>query len=179
MTKTAPKHIFLVGLPGSGKSKYGKKLAKYLKWEYLDSDTEIEKLEQRSVIRIFEESGEEYFRKLERAFVDSIPSNKHYVISTGGGMPCYNNLIQIIKEKGITIYLQIPPEIIASRIQTDNTRPMFLNLESSTILQRLKDLLIQREPFYIQADKVIVFDKNDMWKKIKCIIDEMANINKK
>lgn len=172
MNPSFSKPIFIIGLPGSGKSKYGKRLATYLGWKYLDSDTEIEKTEKRSIAQIFDESGEDYFRKLESEFLQSIPSGGNIVISTGGGMPCHNNLLQIIKEKGNTIYLQIPPQILASRLQSDDTRPMFKNLESGEILDLIYRLLAQREKYYLQADKIIEFDGEDIWKKLKTLMSE-------
>ena len=61
--------IFLVGYMGSGKSTLGKKLAHNLELEFIDLDSYIETEEGRTIPQIFEEDGEDYFRKLERVYL--------------------------------------------------------------------------------------------------------------
>ena len=79
-------NIFLVGPMGSGKSSLGKKLAKSLARKFVDTDKEIEKKESKTINEIFENNGENYFRKKEKEFLINIPNNLNLVIATGGGI---------------------------------------------------------------------------------------------
>ena len=79
--------IFLIGLPGSGKSTLGKDLADALLVEFVDLDAEIEKQENKIVQDIFREKGEDYFRQAESALLKVwAASSKSFVMSTGGGL---------------------------------------------------------------------------------------------
>ena len=76
--------IFLVGYMGSGKSTIGKKLAHNLKHDFIDLDQYIQEQEGRTIKEIFEQEGEDYFRKLERVYLHRVIDSENTVISTGG-----------------------------------------------------------------------------------------------
>src|SRR5215210_6739890 len=87
----APFKIFLIGMMGSGKTYWAEKLKKNLKIPAYDLDSLIEMMEEKTVSEIFEEDGEEYFRKSESKMLHLFAEKKHYILSCGGGTACYND----------------------------------------------------------------------------------------
>ena len=150
------KNIFLVGMPSSGKSTLGKELAKSLGYSFTDMDKLIETREQKTISEIFSSKGEDYFRELEKKILHSIQPNQSTVIATGGGVPCFHNNMQHIKENGISIFLNVDIDDLAKRIykaQTNN-RPLLniANESEETIINNIKKLYNDRLAFYKQAD---------------------------
>src|SRR5690348_5526014 len=97
--------VYLVGLPGSGKSTLGKQIAQTLSIPFVDLDHEIEASESKPVKDIFNEQGEEYFRDLEaKTLLSWAFSDKSFVMATGGGAPCFNNGMEVINESGISVF---------------------------------------------------------------------------
>jgi len=78
--------IFLFGLPGSGKSTLGEQVAKDLKIEFIDLDSEIEHKESHLIADIFKSEGEKYFRSIEEKLLSGFLEIDHsFVMATGGG----------------------------------------------------------------------------------------------
>jgi shikimate kinase len=145
--------IFLMGMPGSGKSTFGKKLAAKLDYLFLDLDEYIENKTQKTVSELFSEKGEPFFRELETLYLTEIIGQKNkLVLSLGGGTPCYNNNIELIKQSGTSIYLDAPVKLLADRIMSsENVRPMFKHLTKDETLIKLEELKKNRELFYQQS----------------------------
>ena len=144
--------IFLVGMMGAGKSSVGRYLAKALNYHFLDTDHLIEKKENRTIEAIFKETGESYFRNIERDIINQFDNNK-CVYSTGGGLPIYNKNIDKLKDIGQVIYLKTSTgELLNKRIKNNFSRPMFQDAIS------FENLLKQREPIYLKADFVVTTD---------------------
>ena len=101
-------NIVLIGYMGSGKSKIGTQLACKLGVKFIDLDQYIEKNENASIDNIFEQLGDIYFRKVESKYLSKcLSENKNFVLSVGGGTPCYNNNLDIINSNNnISIYLK-------------------------------------------------------------------------
>lgn len=120
------KNIFLVGFMGCGKTTIGSLLAQKLNYNFIDTDEEIEKQGQLSIIDLFKEKGEQSFREHETEILQQILINENSaVIATGGGMPCfYENMEKMLRE-GFVIYLKCTPEEIAKRVAGKNSRPLF------------------------------------------------------
>lgn len=150
------KNIFLVGMPSSGKSTLGKELARSLGYSFTDMDKLIETREQKSIADIFSSKGEEYFRELEKKILRTIQPNESTVIATGGGVPCFHENMDYIKENGISIFLNVDIDDLAKRIykaQTNNRPLLNIATESEeTIINNIKHLYETRLPFYKQAD---------------------------
>jgi shikimate kinase len=142
--------IFLIGFMGSGKSTLGKELAYKLNYTFIESDAWIEAEENRTIADIFGQSGEPYFRQLERSFISYTQILEDCVIATGGGMPCYENNMEIMKKLGTTIFLEVEPDILVERLKKEiEHRPL---LSSSDDLRVSVDELLQiRKPFYKMA----------------------------
>ncbi|MFN8889873.1 MAG: shikimate kinase, partial [Cyclobacteriaceae bacterium] len=89
--------IFLIGLPGSGKTTLGKQVASHLSIPFVDLDAAIEKAEQRTIPEIFKQSGENYFRKIESDLLKKwAESTTDFLMATGGGAPCFFDNVEVM-----------------------------------------------------------------------------------
>jgi len=148
--------IFLIGFMGSGKTTLGRKLAGKLKYDFVDMDHLIEQTSGMTVPGIFSEHGEDLFRKWESDILKEILRMDHVVVATGGGAACHNNNMTLMKQHGLTIYLQLAPEAIRDRLLKSKTqRPLVKGKEPDELLEYIKELLSSREGFYLQSDLVI------------------------
>ncbi len=149
----------MLGMPSSGKSTLGRQLAKELNYDFIDLDKKIEISEGKKINEIFTLEGEGYFRKLETEQLKKIDANNRLVIATGGGTPCYNNNLALIKEIGISVFLDVKPNKLEERMRNSkkNNRPLF-SLESDSLLDTLTATYDSRIDIYNQADIVIEGD---------------------
>lgn len=146
--------IVLVGLPGSGKSTFGKQLASVLQVPYYDLDSLIEARFQMKISDIFSQYGEGKFRTWETEVLrDLLSRDDSYVLASGGGCPCFNDNMKSINEKAVSVYLDVPLEEISIRLglAKAQNRPMFSGLDQGEITLKLKSLLVERDYFYRQA----------------------------
>lgn len=149
--------IFLIGFMGSGKTTLAKKLAKKLNYNCFDLDFEIEKNVGVSIPQVFEEKGEEYFRSLEHETLRNvINNNERFVLSVGGGTPCFYNNMDVINENGTSIYLKYNAGILTSRlINAKAKRPLIKNLGEVELKAFVEAKLSEREKFYKKSKLVI------------------------
>ncbi|MEP2771300.1 MAG: shikimate kinase [Fulvivirga sp.] len=148
--------IYLVGMPGSGKSTFGVELAKAMGLPFIDLDQEIESSEGCTISNIFQNKGEDYFRKVEsQHLLKKSEAKDSFVMSTGGGTPCFYNGMNVMKELGVVVYLEVSIERLIQRLEkTDlSVRPKFV--KSVDVHQQLTHLLSERETIYQKADIVI------------------------
>ncbi len=155
------KILFLVGMPGVGKSYYGKLAASQLEMKFYDLDDEIVKLQKMSIADIFSSKGESEFRKIELETLNAIISkcNADTIIATGGGTPCYNNAMQWMNKIGITVWLDSEIEDLFANLKADNTlRPLFGDTTSDQMRTKLSEMYTLRSEFYGQSrGKVSVY----------------------
>lgn len=155
------KRIFVIGMPGCGKSTEGKILARKLGWNFIDLDKKIESEFGSDIQSIFKVHGEAYFRELEQTTLMQLKVLDNAVIACGGGTIAFHNNMQWIKENGFSIYLRAEPKLILSRILSSKTqRPLFEGLNEEEILVKIKELLEKRGVFFEQADSCIDLPKN-------------------
>ncbi|PWJ44104.1 shikimate kinase [Sediminitomix flava] len=156
------RRIYLVGMPGCGKSTLGKALAEKLNYTFVDLDTEIENVENRTIPQIFETEGEDYFRKVEQKVLhDNLVDNA--VIATGGGAPCFFDNMDFIKNNGISIFIDADIEQLAERVLSQKgTRPLLSHAEDLlTVSKSLEEKYNARLPFYTKSDfRLFVKDKS-------------------
>ncbi len=139
--------IYLIGLPGSGKTTLGKQVAQALKLTFIDMDNEIEKSEGKSISAIFSKEGEAYFRDIERAMLHQVARKENCIISTGGGAPCFFDNIDYMNKTGKTIFIDVSPEELTKRVSKGkNKRPLFDGVNS--LLEEITNKHQQRMPFY-------------------------------
>jgi len=145
--------IFIIGYMGAGKTTLGKLLARRMNLNYIDTDQFIEKRYHKKVGEIFAVDGEERFRDIEHRILQEISEFEDIVISTGGGLPCFNDNMAIMNNTGITIYLEVPEEELAARLKTSkNVRPVLKKRSGNELMAFIKENLSVRKPFYEQAN---------------------------
>lgn len=148
--------IFLVGYMYSGKTVVGKRLSKMLSVEWIDTDRRVEELCNKTIEQIFEQDGEEFFREKEREVLLSLKDCQDVVVSTGGGLPCYKDNMEIMAKIGKTIYLELTPLQIYSRMsQSKKKRPLLEQIAPGERLNYIDRSLAERESFYKKADVTI------------------------
>jgi len=146
------RNIALVGFMGTGKSTVGQLVAGMLRFRFLDTDEMIEDLTQRRISDIFANEGEAQFRKYETQIVQHLNTLEKTVVSTGGGLVTDPANFAALKEHSLLICLWCSPEAILKRVGHQTHRPL---LQVENPLERIRELLAQREPFYKQADVLL------------------------
>lgn len=148
--------IFLIGFMGSGKTSLGKILADRCNLPFTDMDHRVEEVAGMPVAEIFRTQGEAFFRKTEQHVLDEICHGEAAVIATGGGVPCFSDNLQRMKEAGLVIYLQCSvPELTEWLSVFKGDRPLLQGLEGLDLEQWIHTELERREPFYLQADLLV------------------------
>lgn len=144
---------------GSGKSTVGKGLAKNLNLSFIDMDDYIEERNFKSIPKIFEEEGEDGFRKREQKALHELSEFENVVIATGGGAPCFFDNMEVIKRTGKSLYLNGSPRILADRLrQSKVERPLIKGKTYEELVAFIDETLNKREKWYKQADVVLDFD---------------------
>ena len=146
------KNIVLVGFMGTGKTEVGKILSKKLGYALIDADTEIEKRQNMAITEIFRQQGEPAFRDIEAEVIKQLSGLKKNVISTGGGAVLRQENIDNLRANGVIVCLSATPETILQRTSVNNDRPL---LQTENPLQKIKELLEYRRPYYEKADIMI------------------------
>ncbi|HUQ66458.1 MAG TPA: shikimate kinase [Flavitalea sp.] len=149
--------IFLIGFMGSGKSHWGRQLAKQIKVPFHDLDEVIGSRENKSVAQIFHDSGEEAFRIKEREVLEAlIDENATMVLSCGGGTPCFFNNIEKMKKYGVVVWLNTHVEILLKRLMSEKSaRPLIKNIKDNDMRSYIIRKLNERRMYYEQADVII------------------------
>lgn len=140
--------IVLVGLMGAGKSTVGKRLARRLGLDFVDSDAEIEQAAGRSISEIFEQFGEDSFRDGERRVLARLIDDVPRVIATGGGAFINAETRALILERCIAIWLDADIETLAERVGRRDHRPLLKDRDSLAVLRGLAEA---RNPIYAEA----------------------------
>ena len=170
--------IYLIGPMGSGKTTISKALAGACDMDWFDTDQLVEEHERMSINDIFENKGELYFRLAESRILNQIRAQlDHAVIATGGGLPCFDDNIGKLKSSGKTIYLKASAATLARRLyQERDIRPMLKEATTiSQIEEKITNQLIEREPYYGQADYTVNanLESQDVVVTIKSILEEI------
>lgn len=153
------KTIFLIGFMGVGKSSLGKKLANKLQVPFLDTDDLLEQQFGISIADYFARNGEEAFRIAEKELLVQFEFN-NAVVATGGGLPCYSQNMDLLNEKGITIFLDRPVKELHQRlVNAKKKRPLLNRLSDEELLTFIDQKLLERLPFYEKAQ--IKLDRNN------------------
>ena len=159
--------IILIGMPGSGKTTLGKLVAKELDFAFYDSDKEIESKTKKTVLEIFSEMGEGYFRDLETETLSSLALLDNAVISTGGGVVERLENIDILKKSGTVIFINRPLDDIIQNINVSH-RPLLKDGKD-----RLKELYARRINLYKDACNIEIINNKGIRETVKKITDEV------
>ena len=150
------KPICLIGFMGVGKTRWGKQLANRLKFEFSDLDKVVEAKGGMSIPDIFRLLGEDHFRTIETECLREVLSKEKCVISLGGGTPCNEINLNLLKQNATSIYLKSNAGMLYSRlINNYKSRPLLASQKEENLLPFIQNLLAQREPFYHQADTTV------------------------
>lgn len=151
--------LFIVGMPASGKSTFGRALAVRLGRRFIDLDRYIENRFRTSVGAIFAGQGEVAFRQLEAAMLREVGEFEQVVISTGGGTPCHNSNMDYINSRGSSLWLQASCRRLAERIMLrPDKRPLLAGLSADELDCRLQQMLQERTHFYNRAEMTFASD---------------------
>ena len=148
--------IFFVGFMGSGKTTLGRKLASLINFDFIDTDHYIEQQYGLKVSEIFAQKGETAFRKIEHETLIHLLESDQILISTGGGMPCFGDNMDLMLDHGKVVYLKTSPKALALRLLNSRTeRPLIKDKTKDELLLYIEDKLNEREPFYNKAHHII------------------------
>jgi shikimate kinase len=162
---------------GAGKTTIGKALAKDLGLEFYDLDWYIENRMRKTVKQIFDESGEEGFRKIEHNMLHEVAEFENVIISCGGGTPCFFDNIEYMNLQGETLYLKATPEVLYGHLKMGKTiRPLLLNKTPEEVQVFIQEQLIQREPFYKKAKHVLDVNLMNNYEKIQISVKEAREL---
>ncbi len=145
----ASRPLVLVGLMGAGKSTVGRRLAKRIGWEFIDSDEEIEAAAGCPISDIFAIHGEPIFRDLERRVIQRLVQGPPIVLATGGGAWMQPAVRQAIEQHATSLWLRADIGVLLERVSKRGHRPLLEQGDKRSILTRLMD---ERYPVYAEAD---------------------------
>lgn len=150
--------IVLLGYMASGKSTIGREISKKLDMKFIDLDDYISKREKTSISEIFKVKGEIYFRRIESLYLREILNSKdRFILSLGGGTPCYsNNMELILNSEASSIYIKAGIKTLVSRLTAEkNKRPLVAELEDDKLVEFVAKHLFERRFFYEQASMTV------------------------
>ncbi|MDA9907543.1 shikimate kinase [Flavobacteriaceae bacterium] len=167
--------IILIGYMGSGKSSVGRQLAASLNYKFIDLDQAIAQETGSSISDLFATKGEVYFRKMERKLLAKIlTDSSNLVLASGGGTPCYGDMIQFLKSvASTTVYLKTSNEELTRRLFNERQqRPLIAHLNTELLLNDfIKKHLFERSYFYNQSDLKVATD----YRSVETIVEEIKN----
>jgi shikimate kinase len=145
--------IVLIGMMGAGKSTTGFGLAQKLGIKFVDSDRELEKTENMTLVEILEQKGEDHLRNLEKKIVKKIlNASKPQVLSIGGSSFEDDELRKTIKEIAISVFLDVDLDTLIKRVERRNNRPA---LDGKNKAEIMRDLYSSKYDVYSQSDIVV------------------------
>lgn len=163
--------IVLVGMPGSGKSSIGRRLAPKLDMDFIDADSEIVKAANGMTIpEIFAKHGEAEFRSLETRVIGRLLEERPAVIATGGGAFMNPDTRAAARKHGVSVWLKADIPVLMRRVKRKNDRPLLRGDDPEGVL---KKLLSEREHIYAEADIVITSRESPHETVVDEIIDNL------
>jgi len=162
--------IFLIGFMGSGKTTIGRRLVERIGFDFVDTDSFIEMQQGLTVSEVFARYGEAAFREMERNILPEIQKLEFAVVSTGGGMPCYKDNMEVMRSIGKVVYLKTSPQALTRRLLRSHTeRPLIKGKTENELQQFIEEKLIEREPFYNRAHIVVQTENFSMDELLRSI----------
>lgn len=148
--------IFITGYMASGKTTFGKALARRTGLQHIDLDFYIEQRFHSSVKDIFASKGEAEFRRIEGVLLREVGEFSDVVISCGGGTPCFGDNMDYMNTRGLTVCMQASEDVIARRIrEAGDKRPLMAGKSIDEIKRSISEHMAVRQPYYSQAQIII------------------------
>ncbi len=158
--KESNENLFLIGFMGAGKSTIARYLKEKAGFDLIEMDSQIEQDTNMKISEIFDQFGEEHFRKLETDLISEISPNQGYVISCGGGVAMSQVNVKAMKKAGKVIILNARPETIYERVKDNHHRTL---LENNKTVEYITQLIEKRRPYYLAAaDQIVETDNKDV-----------------
>lgn len=164
------RNIFLIGPMGSGKTSIGQRLADMFELEFLDCDHELEDRTGASVSLIFDVEGEEGFRERETRMLEELSAREGVLIATGGGVILRERNRELLRERGLVVYLNTPVSWQLRRLRRDKSRPLLQTPDRKEKLMRLAE---ERNPLYAELADIEFPARN---RSLDAVAKELAGI---
>lgn len=166
------KRVIIIGYMGSGKTTVGHALSNDTGMPFYDLDWYIETRMHSTVKQIFDQKGEEGFRRIEHNMLHEVAEFENVIVSCGGGTPCFYDNMDYINQQGETVYLKCTPEVLYQHLKMGKTvRPLLLNKTPEEVRVFIEQQLKEREPFYSKAKHIVDVTLMDSREKIKKTVD--------
>jgi len=153
--------IFLIGFMGSGKTHWGRLLSEKIHLPFFDLDSVIVETEKKSIAEIFAQNGEEFFRYKEKEVLEELTNDHdHFILSCGGGTPCFFNNISFMKKNGKVIWLNTSIDVLKERLLKERMRrPLIKAIGDAELKAYIIRKLSERRMYYEQADTIVDEEK--------------------
>ena len=169
--------IILIGYMGAGKTTIGRELSRQMGLPFYDLDWYITSRMRKTVKEIFDQQGEDGFRRIERNMLHEVAEFENVIISCGGGTPCFYDNMEYMNAQGDTVYLKATPEVLYRHLQMGRSvRPLLLNKTPGEVRCFVKEQLTQREPFYSKARYTLDVNLMDNLSKIQMTIKSLMKL---
>ena len=161
---------------GSGKTHWGRRLGTKLNLPFYDLDTVISEQEKKTVAEIFAGQGEEYFRYQEKETLEKISADQEsFILSCGGGTPCFFNNIEFMKKNGKVIWLNTSIDMLTQRLQKERmTRPLISDVNEEDLRRYIIRKLSERRMYYQQADVTVGEENTNLDELIHILLQNQA-----
>ncbi len=167
-------NLYLVGMPGAGKTSVGRQLARRMQRTFIDADHEIEARTGVGIPLIFDIEGEQGFRDRESKVIAELAHESDLVVATGGGAVLRPQNRAALKQGGMVIYLHATPRLLFERTRLDPNRPL---LQVADPMHKIEELFAQRDPLYREVADIVI---NSVGGSISHLVKQIAGaISKK
>jgi shikimate kinase len=176
MLKNKKTSLYLVGMPGCGKSTLGKQYSLYSGFGFADTDKIIIEEQKKSIEEIYAEGGEMSFRRMEHELIQRFFEKEEMVVCTGGGLPCFLGNMELMNQHGITVFMDVSPEELWNRVKNTDFagRPIYQNKTPEEIQAVIRERSAERRKFYSTAHIIL---KSDCI-KLQDLLDGLDNLLK-
>lgn len=162
------KRVYLIGYMGCGKSTIGRFVAQQTALNLIDLDGFIEEKYHKTIADIFAEKGQDGFREIERKALLEVSEFENVIIATGGGAPCFFDNMEVMNRTGLTIYIQMSADQLASHLELSKPgkRPLIAGKTGAELRAFIQEGLNLREPFYTKASQIVQGSDEEIFDRV-------------